>query len=45
MRTIKTKQEYNAVIKRIEELLEVVNNNTSTNNKDFIELDGWFYIL
>ena len=39
MRTIKTKQEYNAVSKRIEELLEVVNNKTSTNDKDFIELD------
>ncbi len=39
MRTIKTKQEYNAVSKRIEELLEIVNNNTPTDNKGFIELD------
>ena len=39
MRTIKTKQEYKAVSQRIEELLEVVNNKTPTNDKEFIELD------
>ncbi len=39
MRTIKTKQEYNAVSQRIEELLELVNNKTPTNDKDFTELD------
>ena len=39
MRTIKTKQEYNALSKRIEQLLAIVNNNTPTDNKDFIELD------
>ena len=39
MRIIKTKQEYSAVNKRIEELLGVVNNKTSTNDKHFIELN------
>ena len=39
MRTIKTKQEYNAVSERIEELLNVVNNNTATNDNYYIELD------
>ncbi len=39
MRTIKTKVEYTAVCGRIEELLEVVGNNTPTDNKDYIELD------
>ncbi len=39
MRIIKTEQEYNAVTKRIDELLRVVNNNTATTNKEFIELD------
>jgi len=39
MRIIKTEQEYNAVAKRIDELLTIVNNNTATTNKEFIELD------
>lgn len=39
MRIIKTQKEYNAVCERIEELLEVVDNETATNDKNFIELD------
>lgn len=39
MRTIKTQNEYQAVCARIEELLAVVGNNTSADDKDFIELD------
>ncbi len=39
MRTIKTKQEYDAISKRIDELLAIVNNNTPINDKNFIELD------
>jgi len=39
MRTIKTKKEYKALCDRIEELLAVVNNDTNTNDKNFIELD------
>ncbi|MDP3360031.1 MAG: helix-turn-helix domain-containing protein [Lutibacter sp.] len=39
MRGIKTQKEYKAVCDRIEELLEVVENDTPTNNKNFIELD------
>lgn len=39
MRTIKTQNEYQAVCKRIEELLAVVGNTTSVDDKDFIELD------
>ncbi len=39
MRTIQTKKEYEALCKRIEELLTIVDNDTSTNDKDFIELD------
>jgi len=39
MRTIQTKTEYKALCDRIEDLLAIVNNNTPTSNKDFIELD------
>lgn len=39
MRTIQTKKEYKALCNRIEELLVVVNNETPSNDKNFIELD------
>lgn len=39
MRTIETKKEYEAITKRIEELLILVDNSTPTTDKDFIELD------
>ena len=39
MRTIETKKEYIAITNRIEELLALVDNNTPTNDKNFIELD------
>ncbi len=39
MRTIASKKEYIAITNRIEELLNLVNNNTPTNDKNFIELD------
>lgn len=39
MRTIETKKEYIAITNRIEELLTLVDNNTPTNDKNFIELD------
>jgi HTH-type transcriptional regulator/antitoxin HigA len=39
MRTIKTKKEYNALCYRIEELLNIVNNETPITDKNFIELD------
>lgn len=39
MRTIQTKTEYKALCDRIKELLAVVDNNTPTDHKDFIELD------
>lgn len=39
MRTIQTKQEYKTVCRRIEELLKLVNNKTSSKDKNFIELD------
>ncbi len=39
MRTIQTKKEYVALITRIEELLAIVNNDTASNDKNFIELD------
>ncbi len=39
MKSIRNKVEYDAMCARIEELLKVVSNNTSTTNKDFIELD------
>ena len=39
MKSIKNKVEYNAICERIEELLKIVDNNTSSTNKDFIELD------
>ena len=34
-----TKQQYNASCERIEELLQVVGNDTSTTDRNFIELD------
>jgi HTH-type transcriptional regulator/antitoxin HigA len=39
MGAIKNKVQYEATCKRIEELLKVVGNDTSSNDKDFIELD------
>jgi HTH-type transcriptional regulator/antitoxin HigA len=39
MGTIKNTIQYDATCNRIEELLEVVGNNTPANDKDFIELD------
>lgn len=39
MRTIKTKEEYIAITNRIETLLALVNNNTPSNDPNFIELD------
>ncbi|WP_269240726.1 XRE family transcriptional regulator [Flavobacterium limnophilum] len=39
MRKIETKKEYIAITNRIEELLTLVDNNTPTNDKNFIELD------
>lgn len=36
---IKTEKQYEAACARIEELLKVVNNNTSTDDKNFLELD------
>lgn len=39
MRTIETKKEYIAITNRIEELLTVVDNTTTTNDKNYIELD------
>lgn len=39
MAKIKTKEQYEATCKRIEELLQVVDNKTHTGNKDYIELD------
>lgn len=39
MRTIKTKKEYQALCNRIEELLVIVNNDTPSTDKNFIELD------
>lgn len=39
MRTIETKKEYTAITNRIEELLILVDNNSPTTDKNFIELD------
>ena len=39
MAKIKTEKQYKAACARIEELLKVVNNNTSTDDKNFLELD------
>jgi len=39
MTKIKTEHQYNKAVERIEELLLVVGNDTSPNDKDFIELD------
>ena len=39
MAKIKTEIQYHAACKRIEELLEVVGNNTPSDNKEYIELD------
>lgn len=39
MATIKTEQQYEKACERINELLAVVGNDTSPDNKDFVELD------
>ncbi|CAM2920011.1 helix-turn-helix domain-containing protein [Flavobacterium frigoris] len=39
MRTIQTKKEYIALSNRIDDLLVLVDNNTSSDDKNFIELD------
>jgi len=39
MKTIKTQIEYEAIMSRIDELVEVVDDNTAVTNKDYIELD------
>ena len=39
MATIKTEKQYEKVVERVEELLLVVDNKTSPDNRDFIELD------
>jgi HTH-type transcriptional regulator/antitoxin HigA len=39
MASIKTEHQYNKAVERIEELLLVVGNETSPDDKDFIELD------
>ena len=39
MTKIKTEKQYKAACERVEELLKVVNNNTSSDDKNFIELD------
>lgn len=39
MTKIKTEKQYKAACERIEELLAIVGNETSTDNKDYIELD------
>ena len=39
MAAIKTEHQYNKAVERIEELLVVVGNDTSPDDKDFIELD------
>ncbi len=39
MAAIKTEQQYDKALERIEELLCVVDNNTSPDDKNFIELD------
>jgi HTH-type transcriptional regulator/antitoxin HigA len=39
MTTIKTEKQYDAACERMEELLKVVGNETSPDDKDFIELD------
>lgn len=39
MRAIQTKNEYIALSTRIEKLLVIVDNNTASNDKNFIELD------
>jgi len=39
MATIKTEQQYDKAVERIEELLRVVGNDTSPDDKNFVELD------
>ena len=39
MQTIKTKTEYEAIMQRIDELVEIVDDNTSQTDKNYIELD------
>ena len=39
MAAIKNEQQYNVAVERIEELLRVVGNHTSSDDKEFVELD------
>jgi HTH-type transcriptional regulator/antitoxin HigA len=39
MTTIKTEQQYEKAVERIEELLLIVNNSTPSDDKNFVELD------
>jgi len=39
MRTIMNKSEYKAIMERIDELVEIVNDNTPKTNKEYVELD------
>lgn len=39
MRKIKTETEYQLMVERIEELLQLVDNNTPIDDKNFVELD------
>lgn len=39
MAKIETEQQYNAACERVEELLQIVGNNTPTDDRNYIELD------
>jgi HTH-type transcriptional regulator/antitoxin HigA len=39
MKTISNETEYEAIMERIDELVEIVDDNTSQSDKDYIELD------
>ena len=39
MAQIRTEQEYRSLMKRIDELVEVVDDDTPTNSKEYVELD------
>ena len=39
MKTIKTKAEYEAIMQRVDELVEIVDDNTPQTDKNYIELD------
>ena len=39
MAQIKTEQEYRSLMKRIDELIEVVDDNTPIDSKEYVELD------